>query len=330
MKNTRWAILGTAHIAETVVAAMGRSPSNEVVAVASRSLDKARQWGEQQGIAKAYGSYQEMLDAGGFDVVYNPLPNALHAPWTIKALKAGFPVLCEKPIALNCKESREILKISVATGLPVTDGFMYRFHPMFDTARKLVKAGTIGEIVTINSRFSFFEDDRTSIVASAELGGGALMDVGCYCVDFARMMTQEEPTRVSAVARGKTVDDTLLGLLDFPGGVFSHFETSIASSEQHYAELCGTTGALVFPNPWVSSGEETQIILRRWGEQDKVVSVPGSDTYRLEIEDFADAVTEGRALRWGLEDAIKNMAVIDALKESARTGRHVEVPSTTT
>ena len=325
MKNTRWVILGTAHIADSVAAAIGRSPSNQVVAVASRSLDKARQWGEQRGIEHAYGSYQEMLDAGGFDVVYNPLPNALHAPWTIAALKAGFPVLCEKPIALNRDESREILEVSAETGLAVAEGFMYRFHPMFDAARKLIEQGAIGDVVTLNSRFSFFEDDRSSIVASAELGGGALMDVGCYCVNFARLMTQSEPLRVSASSLGDAVDDTMVGLLEFPGGVLSHFETSIASSEQHYAEVCGTNGSLVFPNPWVSDGSEAQVLVRRWGEQDKVLSIPGADTYRLEIEDFADAIGERRVPRWGLEDAIKNMAVIDALKASARTGRHVEV-----
>ena len=323
MAKLRWGLLGTASIARTVVPAIRRSGSNEVCAVASRDAARARSWADGMSIADAHGSYEEMLVAGGFDVVYNPLPNSLHAPWTIRALEAGYPVLCEKPFALNQAQASQVADVSRRTGRLAAEGFMYRFHPMFDKVLELLEAGAIGSLVSISSRFSFFDDDRTGIVASPELGGGALMDVGCYCVNLSRLIARAEPTRVSAMQVGERVDDTLIGLLEFPGGVLAQFETSIASTERHGAEICGTTGVIELPSPWLPGVDETQILVHRWGEPGDVVPVAGADTYRLEIEDFARAVTTNSSPRWPVEDAAANMAVIDALLESARTGRHV-------
>jgi len=278
------------------------------------------------GIPEAYGSYDGMLAAGGIDVVYNPLPNSLHAPWTIRALEAGYPVLCEKPFALNEAQAREVMAVSAQTGRPVAEGFMYRFHPMFDKVLELLDAGAIGSLVSISSRFSFFEDSPSTIVGSAELGGGALMDVGCYCVNLSRLIARAEPTRVSAMRVGGRVDHTLMGLLEFPGGVLAQFETSIASAECHGAHICGTEGAMVLPSPWIPGVEDTRILVQRWGEPDEIVPVAGADTYRLEIEDFARAVTTATPPRWPAEDAAANMAVIDALFESAGRGGQSNPP----
>lgn len=318
MAKLRWGILGTASIARTVVPAIARSASSEVVAVASRTLDRAEDWAHEMGIPRAYGSYQEMLEAGGIDAVYVPLPNALHAPWTMRALEAGYPVLCEKPFALNAGEAKEVMAVSRRTGRLVAEAFMYRFHPLFDKVRELLDAGTIGALVSISSRFSFFNDDPDSIVASAHLGGGALMDVGCYCVNFSRLIAGTEPIRVNALQVGEEVDETLMGLLEFPGGILAQFETSIVSAERHGATICGTDGTIELPSPWVPGVQETQILVRRWGEADEVIAISAADTYGMEIEDFARAVVTGELPRWPVEDAVANMAAIDAIFESAR------------
>ena len=314
----RWGILGTASIAETLVAAMGRSPGNIAQAVASRTPERARAWAARMGIPDAYGSYDALLAAGGFDAIYVPLPNALHADWTIRALEAGYPVLCEKPLALRSEEARAVAAAAARTGLPVAEGFMYRFHPQIARVLELLDDGVVGRLVSIDSRFTFFEDDRSTVVASAALGGGALMDVGCYCVNLSRLLARAEPVRCVALQTGETVDDTMMGVLEFPGGVLARFEASIARGEDHRAEIHGTEGSLILPNPWVPGTRETRIILRRWGSPDEVFVVPGADTWRLEIEDFAAAVTAGRPPRWPLEDSVANMAVIDALFGSAR------------
>ncbi len=323
MKTIRWGILGTANIARTVVAAIGRSQYGVAKAVASRNGERARVWAEAMAVELAFGTYDELLVSGEIDAVYGPLPNALHAPWTIRALEAGFPVLCEKPFAMNRAEALRVAEVSRRLRLPVGEAFMYRFHPMFDTVREMLANGVIGELVSINSRFSFFEDDRTGIVASAELGGGALMDVGCYCVNFARMIAQSEPLSVSAMQVGQGIDDTLVGTMEFPGGLLARFETSIASAERHGAEIVGTTGTIVLPSPWVPGDKEATVLVRRWGQPDEVFPVPGADTYQLEVDDFARAVNTGTDPRWPVSDAVANMAVIDALFESARTGRQV-------
>lgn len=325
MTKLRWGILGTAHIAETVTAAIAATGTNEVTAVASRDLQKAGSWAKEHGIERAFGSYQEMLTAGGFDVVYNPLPNALHARWTIAALEAGYPVLCEKPIAMNARETRQVQAAARSAGLPVAEAFMYRFHPVFARALELLDAGTIGSLVSIYSVFSFFEDDRSSIVASAKLGGGALMDVGCYCVNLSRLVARTEPLAVCAVQTGEAVDETLMGMLEFPDGVLAQFETSIASTERHGAMICGTTGCLSIPSPWIPGTGDTRIVVQRWEQPDEVIAVPGADTYRMEIEDFERAVRTGQPPRWSLEDALANMKVIDGLFLSARSGAHVRI-----
>jgi len=316
----RWGILGTASIAETLVGAMDRSDDCVAQAVASRDGARARAWADRHGIPEAYDSYDALLAAGGVDAIYVPLPNALHVKWTIRALEAGYPVLCEKPFAMSAAEARAVAAVSHRVGLPVAEAFMYRFHPIFDRALALLDGGAIGSPVSLDSRFTFFDDDRDGVVASAALGGGALMDVGCYCVDFARRVTRAEPVRAAALRVGDGVDDTFAGILEFPGGVLARFEAGIARGEDHRAEIHGTEGSIILPDPWVPGTGETRLLIRRWGRDDEVIPVPGADTYRLEIEDFARAVIRVEAPRWPVADAVANMAVVDALVEAARSG----------
>ena len=321
----RWGILGTAQISTELIRAAGLSRVCEVHAVASRDPGRAEGWAKEHGIPLSYGTYDDLLDSGQVDLIYNPLPNSLHAEWTIRALEAGYPVLCEKPLAANAAEAREVRRAAVKTGLPVAEAFMYRFHPVYKKVFELLESGTIGTVSTIFSQFTFMLYDRSEISADRELAGGALMDVGCYCVNLSRMFAGCEPTRVSAFERRSTVDDILMGILDFPNGVLAQFETGIANAERHRAEIAGTTGSIVLERPWLPGEEEAQITVRRWDHEDELIPLEGANPYFLEVEDFV-AVCRGLSEpRWSIDDALCNMAVIDALYESAGEGRAVDV-----
>jgi len=321
----RWGILGTAEISLELIKAINRSRQGEVRAVASRDPDRAGGWAEQHGIPLSFGSYDDLLRSDQVDVIYNPLPNSLHAEWTVRALEAGFPVLCEKPLTADAAQAEEVQAVAARTGLHVAEAFMYRFHPVYEKVFALLRADTIGRVATIHSQFTFLLDDRSAIPASRELAGGALMDVGCYCVNLSRMIAGCEPSRVSAFERRSTVDDVLMGMLDFPNGILAHFETGIACTERHRAEIAGTTGAIVLERPWHPGEEEARILIRRWEEADEVIPVKGGNPYLLEVEDFVAVCTGREEPRWTLQDAVNNMAVIDALYESAGTGRAVKV-----
>ena len=319
----RWGILGTAQISVEIIKAANKSKTCRVEAVASRDAARAEVWAKRYGIPLSFGGYDDLLRSGQVDLIYNPLPNSLHAEWTIKALEAGYPVLCEKPLTANAGEAREVQAVSVKTGLHVAEAFMYRYHPLYEKVRGLLGSGTIGKVSTIHSQFTFMLDDRSAIPASQALAGGALMDVGCYSVNLSRMIAGCEPSRVSAFERRSTVDDVLMGMLDFPNGILAQFETSIANAERHRAEIAGETGVLILERPWNPGETGTQILIRRWENPDEIIPVKGANPYLLEIEDFVAVCKAKKKPRWTLQDAVHNMAVLDALYESAAEGRAV-------
>jgi xylose dehydrogenase (NAD/NADP) len=319
----RWGILGTAQIAKEIIRAIRVSAASEVRAVASRNPSRAREWSRRHGIPLAFGSYGDLLQSGEVDLIYNPLPNSLHAEWTVRALEAGLPVLCEKPLAANAREAREVEQAAVRAGLHVAEGFMYRYHPQWDRVFELLRNGAVGSVTSLYSTFTFMLDDRSTIPASAELAGGALMDVGCYCVNFSRRVAGAEPSHVSAIERRTTVDDTLVGILDFPNGILASFETSIASFERQGAEIIGTEGSIVVEKPWLPGESAARITRYRPEAQPEEILIPAAHTYHLEVEEFV-AVCSGQAQpRWPLSDAVANMAAIDALYLSAREARVV-------
>jgi len=320
----RWGIMGTARIARQIVRGIGQSRTSVVGAVASRNLVRAVEFAKEHGVPQAFGSYDELLQSPEVEAVYVPLPNSLHAEWTMRALEAGKPVLCEKPFAVSAAEAREMVASSRRTGRLLAEGFMYRFHPMYERVFGLIESGAIGRVVTINSAFTYFLEDRGEIPASRELAGGSLMDVGCYCVNLSRMIAGSEPTRVFAFERRTTVDDSMVGALEFENGPLAHFECSIEASERCRVEIAGTDGEIVLENAWIPGETDAEVLLCRGGKEERIVT-PGVNTYRLEVEDFARALRTGEPLRWPAEDAIGNMAVIEALYESARTGNAVEV-----
>lgn len=321
----RWGILGTAQISIEIIKAASLSTQSRVEAVASRDPDRAQAWARRYGIPLSFGSYDDLLSSGQVDLIYNPLPNSLHAEWTIRALEAGCPVLCEKPLTANAEQAREIQAKSVKTGLYVAEGFMYRYHPVYENVLELIGSGTIGKVCTVNSQFTFMLDDRSAIPASKKLAGGALMDVGCYSVNLSRMIAGCEPSRVSAFERRYDVDDVLMGLLDFPNGILAQFETSIASGERHRVEIAGETGAIVLDRPWIPGDDEAQFVVRRWEKPDETIRVKGANPYQLEIEDFVAVCKGRREPRWPIQDAVNNMAVLDALYKSAAQARAITV-----
>jgi predicted dehydrogenase len=314
----RWGILGTAEIAEQIIRGVREGGVSEVRAVASREIGRAREWARRHGIPLAFGSYDELLRSGEIDLVYNPLPNSLHAEWTIKALEAGLPVLCEKPLAANVKEARAIERAAAGAGLYVAEAFMYRFHPQWDVVCGLVRDGAVGKLSTLYSRFTFMLDDRSAHPASAALAGGALMDVGCYCVNFSRLIAGCEPVRIFAVEQRSTVDDTMVGLLEFPNGILAHFETSIANFERHGAEIAGTEGAISIDKPWAPGSTPARVTVRRHDAEPREIVVPPANAYRLEVDDFVRVCAGKIKPRWPIGDAVANMAVIDTLFLSAR------------
>ncbi len=321
----RWGILGTAGICGRMIRAIRNSSNSEVIAVASRDPGRVERWAKEHAIPHICGSYEELLGAGIVDGVYLPLPNSRHAEWTIKALEAGCPVLCEKPLTANLAEAQQVKETAERCGLHVAEAFMYRYHPMFDRIQAMIRAGNIGEVCTIHSRFTFMLDDRSANAASAALAGGALLDVGCYCVNVVRLLTGQEPARVSAFERRSTVDDTVVGLLDFPNGVLAQFEASLASFERHQVEVAGTRGAIVIDQPWIPGEGETGFTLYREGSPPEAIRVPGADAYQLQVEHFVEVVRGRIAARWSLEDAVASMRVLDAIGASARRGQTIAV-----
>jgi D-xylose 1-dehydrogenase (NADP+, D-xylono-1,5-lactone-forming) len=324
-KRYRWGILGTAEIALEIIKGIQLGDCGELQAIASRDIDKANDWACIHGIPLAYGSYEDLLRSDEVDMVYIPLPNSLHAQWTIKALEAGHCVLCEKPISTSAAEAEAVAAAAKRSGMHVAEAFMYRFHPQWIRILELIQSGAIGDVSTLHSQFTFLLDDPAANPFSAKLGGGALMDVGCYCVDFLRMIAGCEPVRVSALERRKDVDETMLGLLEFPGGVLASFETSIANYERHRAEIAGTQGSILMQNPWIPGDEAATIIVHRDGQAPETIIVPPANSYQLEVEEFV-AVSNGEAKpARSVADAVANMKVIDALFRSARENVAIKI-----
>ncbi|HIJ66460.1 MAG TPA: Gfo/Idh/MocA family oxidoreductase [Candidatus Hydrogenedentes bacterium] len=323
--EVRWGILSTARIGRALVRGIGLSPNGRVQAVASRQLTRAREFAKELGIPRSFGSYEELIHSGEIDVIYNPLPNSMHAEWTIKALEAGLPVLCEKPIAVDAAQAREMASAARRAGLPLAEAFMYRFHPVYDRILETLAEGAIGDVVSIHSAFCFRLPERAgNIRTSAELCGGALMDVGCYCVNVSRRIAGCGPVRAAAFARATTVDDTFVGLLEFPNGILASFECSIESHGKSGLAIRGTTGAITLDNPWFPGEEFAQFVLCR-GDAREAVTVPGANCYRLEVEAFAQTCRTHVPLRWLPEDSVANMAVLDALRKAATEHAAIEV-----
>jgi xylose dehydrogenase (NAD/NADP) len=322
-RRVRWGVMSTANIGRVAVnPAIQASANGELIAVASRDGARARAFATDHGIPKGLGSYEALLDDDEIDAVYIPLPNSMHREWTMRAAEAGKHVLCEKPLALSAAECQEMAAAAEENGVKLMEAFMYRFHPRTRRVVSMVRDGVVGELGAIRSAFTFRLRSRDNIRLDPDLGGGALMDVGCYCVNVSRTLAGEEPVEVQASARwsDRGVDEALTGILRFPGGAVAHFDCALDLERSEAYEVAGSEGQLRVPAAFLPGTADVDIVESRGREGEVAHTVPGDDEYRLMVEHFADCVLHGGNPRYAAQEAAANMRVIDALYRSARSG----------
>ncbi len=329
MQTLRWGVLSTAKIGRTkVIPAIQTSRLGRVTAISSRNAADARRVADELGIAKAYDSYEALLADPDIDAIYNPLPNHLHVPWSIKALEAGKHVLCEKPLGLDAADLAPLFAAAAAhPQLKVMEAFMYRFHPQWQKALSLVKEGSLGQLRHIHSHFSYNNRDAGNIRNSAAMGGGALMDIGCYCISLARHLFQSEPLRVLGQITpypGYEVDCFVSGILEFADGSAT-FTASTKMEPNQYVEASGEAGSLRIPIPFNPPGDEvTRLDVKHDQHTDTLTFAP-CDHYRIMADAFAESVLQATPVPTPLSDALANMTIIDAIFASAASGTWREV-----
>ena len=316
MNKVRWGILSTANIAlGKVIPAMQRSSWCEITAIASRDLAKAKQAAAKLNIPNAYGSYEELLADSAVEAIYNPLPNHLHVPWTMKAAEAGKHVLCEKPIAMSATEARTLIDARDRTGVRIQEAFMVRTHPQWLETRRLIHAGRIGSLRSIAGFFSYFNPDPANIRNQLNFGGGALMDIGCYPITISRWIYDAEPQRVLGLIERDPVFDTdtlTTAVLEFAEG-YSTFTCSTHLAPYQRMIFHGTEGRIEVLIPFNAPNDRpTQILLN-----DELIEFPICDQYEIQGSLFSQALRENTEQPIPLEDAINNMSVIDAVFKSA-------------
>jgi xylose dehydrogenase (NAD/NADP) len=319
----RWGFLSTARINNALIEPLRASKKNRLVAVASRSDEKAIEYARKKKIPRSFGSYQELLADPDIDVVYNSLPNHLHAEWTVNAIQSGKHVLCEKPLALSIDEVDAISAAVQKYQKVAAEAFMYRTHAQSMKVREIVEAGELGKIRLVHGSYTFILSDPEAFHWHAEMGGGGLWDVGCYPLSYTRMILSAEPQEVygTQVMGSTGVDELFTAQLRFPDEVYAQFDCSIKIPHHVYMEIVGEEGTLLIPNPF-SPGLREKIYLIKEGKT-KVISVKGAETYAGEVEDMADAILLRRPPSISLADSRGNVAAIQALFESARTGKPV-------
>jgi predicted dehydrogenase len=321
--------LSTAKIGvEKVIPAMQAGTYCQVEAIASRDLEQARQVARTLAIPWAYGSYEELLEAPDIDAVYIPLPNHLHVPWSLKALEAGKHVLCEKPVGLDADEARKLRAAAEDSGrgLRVMEAFMYRFHPQWQRAREIVLAGGVGDLRAIQSFFSYHNIDPDNIRNRPEVGGGALMDIGCYCISLARFLFDAEPRRVLGIMERDPVFETdriTSGILDFEAGT-STFTCATQLAPFQRVNIVGSYGRIEIEIPFNAPPDQPCRLWHQQGGDVETIVVGPADQYTRQADLFSLAVIEDRPVPTPLDDAVGNMRAIDAVVRSAKEGGWVE------
>jgi D-xylose 1-dehydrogenase (NADP+, D-xylono-1,5-lactone-forming) len=321
--SMRLGILSTARINRLVLPPARDSDRVDVVAVASRDPARAEAYAREWEIERAYGSYEALLADPDVDGVYIPLPNSQHVGWSIRALEAGKHVLCEKPLSRRPDEVERAFDVADRAGLVLMEAFMYRHNPQTARLKELIDGGTIGEPRVIRAAFSFTVGDRANIRLAADLDGGALMDVGCYCVSGSRLLAGE-PERVHAVSVDEAGVDTIFaGLMEFPGGVFAQFDCGLRLPARDELEVVGTQGSLFLDDPWHCRSPVIEV--RREGGVEEEIELEPVDSYGIELENFADAIDGEAEPLLGRDDALGQARTIDALYRSAETGAAVSL-----
>ncbi|MDN4646335.1 Gfo/Idh/MocA family protein [Arthrobacter sp. PsM3] len=325
MRNKlRWGVLGGARIVRKTIPALQGTKNGEVVGIASRTKERAREFANKHGISGVFESYEALLASPDIDAVYIPLPNALHLEWILKSLDAGKHVLCEKPLAMSAAECEEIARKADATGLKVLEGFAYRFHPRFEKLRELLEARVVGKLTFVHVGHSFDAGGDDNIRCYTGLGGGALFDTGCYCVNVSRMVTAQEPARVAAFGNYRDANDSgrievsIAGMLRFPGNATALFDTGLNLERRNFLEITGTAGRLYLDNPFGLMEEDSVLEEHHFGQDTTYHAVKGANHFVRMGEHFADSVLGGTPLRYDLSDAADNARVLEALDRAAR------------
>jgi D-xylose 1-dehydrogenase (NADP+, D-xylono-1,5-lactone-forming) len=320
-----WGLLSTARINRAVIPPLRSSVRNRLAAVASRNQASADAYAREWKIGRALGSYDALLNHPEIDVVYVSLPNHLHAAWSIRALRAGKHVLCEKPLALSLDEVDAMTAAAQETGRVLAEAFMYRHHPQTLKVKEIVAAGQLGRLQLIKGAFTFALQREGDIRLRKETGGGSIWDVGCYPISYARLIAGTEPLEVfgwQTVGAGGA-DMTFVGQLRFPADLLAQFDSGFSSPQRSYMEIVGSEGVLHVPTPF-KPGPTEKIVLTRGG-QDQEIDMPGRELYIGEVEDMADAILLGKPPRVSLDDSRGTIATILGLIQSAETGRPVKL-----
>ncbi len=325
MTPLRWGILGTARINRMLIPPLRSSPGNRLVAVASRDLERGTAYAREWEIGRVHGSYEALLADPEIDVVYIPLPNHLHAEWTVKAARAGKHVLCEKPLALKVEDVDAMAAAAFEAGVVLAEAFMYRHHPQTLKVKQLLDSGAVGALRYLRGSFSFPLTRPNDVRLRPEWGGGCLWDIGCYPLSFARFLVGREPLEVygSQVLGPSGIDETFAGQAVFPGDVLFQFDAGFRSPVRAEMELAGSEGVVRVRHPWRPE-QDYPLLVTRDGRTEEI-AVPGEDRFLLEIEDLAEAVRTKRPPRVSLADSRANVAALAALQRSARERRPCSV-----
>ena len=311
----RWGIVSTAHINRLVIPGAHASPKVELAAVASRDLARAEAYAREWGIPQAYGSYEELLADPGIEAVYISLPNTLHCEWSIRAVEAGKHVLCEKPFSRHVADVEAVFDAGQRAGRLVSEAFMYRHNPQTARLRELVKGGAIGELRLVRSTFSYSLYDADNIRLRTDVEGGALMDVGCYCVSGTRLLAGEPESVYGTAWTGPSGTDWVFAAtMRFGGDVLAQFDCGTALPERDELEAIGSEGSLFLDDPWHCG--RPLIELRREGKVERI-ELEQVDSYRLELENMSAAIRGEAELLLGREDAVAQARVLEALSRSA-------------
>jgi predicted dehydrogenase len=328
-QKVKWGVLGVASIAtRRVIPGMQKGEWSEIAAIASRDLKKAEDAARKLGIPKAYGSYEELLADKEIAAVYNPLPNHLHVPWSIKAAEAGKHVLCEKPLSLTVAEARTLLAVRQRCGVKIGEAFMVKTHPQWLRTRELIQNGAIGELRAIVGAFSYFNRDPQNVRNKPDWGGGGMMDIGCYLITTSRFIFGEEPVRVAGLIERDPdfkTDRLASVILEFPSGQ-AVFTCSTQLVPYQRMQFLGTKGRIEIEIPFNAPNDRpTRVFIDDgrdvFGGGIRTETLPVCDQYTLQGDSFSRAIREGREVPVPLEDAIANMAVIEAVFRAGESGR---------
>ena len=324
-KVLNWGLLSTARINRALIPPLKASKRNKLAAVASRTQEAADQYAREKKIPRALGSYETLLADPEIDVIYNPLPNHLHAEWTIKAVEAGKHVLCEKPLALSVDEVDAIRDAARKHGRVVMEAFMYRHHPQTLKVQEIIKSGVLGTLKLLRGSFSFFLSREKDVRLDPEMGGGSIWDIGCYPISYARTVVGENPFEVFGwqVTGPTGIDETFVGQMRFSNNIYAQFDCSFAIPFHAFMEIIGSEGTLNIPKPF-QPYENEKIYLTR-GDKTEMMKLKGQELYIGEVENMADAVLLGKEPRISLDDSRANVGVICALLESARVGKPITI-----